>query len=164
LLISEVRIGGDKDVKSFSLGRIEQRAVRKLRPTQLKGGQHLMADQVPPQRRWRTLVEQNAHSDRGHRTARGMFEDRANLFERDARKPLDDLGQRGALFEILEEGRDGHTSTSEHPRSAHALRMPLHSGTRRPVNHLLLSRSYTLRIKIRRTRWAHDVPDISEQY
>src|SRR5687768_17174231 len=107
------------------------------------GGHDLVLDEMPPQWRWRTLVKKNPHSNRGHRTACGMLEHGANLVERDSRKPFDNIRQRGARFEILEQGSNRHAGTPEDPGSAHTLRIPLHRGTGRPVNHAIPVISYT---------------------
>ena len=47
-----------------------------------------------------------------------MFEDGANLFQRDAGKPLHELGNLSAVLEVLEQRGNGHARAAEHPSSA----------------------------------------------
>lgn len=50
-----------------------------------------------PQGNGRALVKQYARSSGSQRTSRSVFEDGANLFQRDARKPLNELGNLSTL-------------------------------------------------------------------
>ena len=64
-----------------------------------------------------------------------MLKNRANLLERNTRKPLDELRDQRAVLEVLEQGSNGYASSAEDPRSAHAFGIPFDGGTRGPMNH-----------------------------
>jgi hypothetical protein len=59
-----------------------------------------------------------------------MLKDGAHLFECDPRKPVDELCNLSATFEILKQRGDGDPRTTEHPRAADALGITLHSRAR----------------------------------
>ena len=126
LLVPEVRIGCDEDSKSTVLSGVEKFAVLQLRPAALVGGGDFVVRQMVPQGSWRALVEKDAHLRRDERTARRMLEYSANLLERDAWKPFDELPHRRSVFEIFKEGSDGHTSSAEHPDATDAIRVTLY--------------------------------------
>ena len=48
------------------------------------------------------MIEQKAHLNGGESAPRSVFQNRANLFMRDAGKPLDELRHECAVFEVLE--------------------------------------------------------------
>ena len=50
-----------------------------------------------------------------------MREDRDNVFACDARKPLQEIVDAGALFQILEQRTDWNAGAFEHPRTANLL-------------------------------------------
>lgn len=50
-----------------------------------------------------------------------------------ARKPLDELVQRGVVLQVLEERGDRHAGTREHPGAAHAVRMTIDFRTGWPI-------------------------------
>ena len=52
-----------------------------------------------------------------------MLQYRASLFKRDARKELDKLSDRNAVFEVLEQRRNRHTRATKDPGSADAIRV-----------------------------------------
>jgi len=64
-----------------------------------------------------------------------MFEDGANLFERDAGKPLHELGYLRAILKVLKQRSNGHTRATKYPRATDALRIPLNGCTSRPIYH-----------------------------
>src|SRR5689334_9944793 len=64
-----------------------------------------------------------------------MLQNRANLLKRNARKPIHELRDQSAVFEVFEQGCDRHASSAEDPSSAHAFRIPLDRGTRGPIDH-----------------------------
>lgn len=61
LLILEVRIRGDQDVESVTLGSIEQFAVGQCGPAHLKCGGHVMLCQRQSQWNRNALIEEDAH-------------------------------------------------------------------------------------------------------
>ncbi len=69
-----------------------------------------------------------AHSGSGQAAARCVFEHGTRLLQGHAGKPLDELRDLGAILEILEKRRDGHSRTAEHPRTAYALGVSFDSG------------------------------------
>lgn len=52
---------------------------------------------------------------------RSVFENGANLFKRDARKPLHKLGNLCAVLEVLKQRSDGHARAAKHPCSTNTL-------------------------------------------
>jgi hypothetical protein len=81
-----------------------------------------------------------------------MLENRANLLKRNTRKPLHELRDQSAVFEVLEQGCDRHAGSAEEPSSAHAFGIPLDGGTRGPIDHAVngttvLTRRLTLGIR-----------------
>ncbi len=70
-----------------------------------------------------------------HSIPRRMLQHGANLLQRDAREPLDELRHECAVFEVLEQRRHGYPRTAKHPNTAHALRVALDGWTGRPIDH-----------------------------
>lgn len=66
-----------------------------------------------------------------------MFENAANLRQRDAGKPLHVLVDRRILFEIFEQGSDRDARTTKHPGTADTLGIALDIGAGGPVDHAL---------------------------
>ena len=54
----------------------------------------------------------------------GVLKYLPHLFECDTTEPFDELGERSAIFEILEQRGHGHARTAKHPSAAK------HAGTR----------------------------------
>ena len=89
-----------------------------------------MPTEKAAQRNRRSLIEQDPHGlRRGECAAGGVFQHRAGLLQRDARKKRHYLADRHAVFKILEQCRDGHARAAEHPRSTHSLGVALYSRT-----------------------------------
>ena len=63
-----------------------------------------------------------------------MFEDGANLFQRDAGKPLHELDNLRAVLEVLEQRGNGHAHATEYPGSADPLGLPFNGGASRPID------------------------------
>ena len=82
------------------------------------------------------LVKQYAHYSSGsQRTSRRVFEHGANLFQRDAGKPLHELANLRTVLKVLKQRGNGHARAAEHPSSADPLGVPFNSGATRPINH-----------------------------
>ncbi len=75
------------------------------------------------------------YSSGSQRTSRRVFEHGANPFQRDARKPLHELGNLRTVLKVLEQRGNGHARAAEHPSSADPLGVPFNSGATRPINH-----------------------------
>lgn len=88
-----------------------------------------------PQRDRSTLVEQNAHLGRSQGAPLCVLQDSAHLLESHAGEPFDELRRQRTIFEILEQCCEGHTRTSEDPRSTDALRIALDCGAGGPIDH-----------------------------
>ncbi len=58
-----------------------------------------------------------------------MFEDGANLFKRDAGKPLNELGYLRAIFQVLKQRSKGHTRATKYSRATNAVRIPFNGWT-----------------------------------
>ena len=95
-----------------------------------------MLAQRLPQGNGRALVKQYAHYSSGsQRASRRVFEHGANLFQRDAGKPLHKLANLRAVLKVLKQRGNGHTRTAKYPSSADPLGLPFNSGATRPINH-----------------------------
>ena len=81
------------------------------------------------------LIKEDAHSGWGERTARSVLKYRADLFERDARKPLNKLRDWGAVLEILKQSRYRNSRASKNQRSADTIRVAFDDGTSGPIDH-----------------------------
>ena len=67
-----------------------------------------------PQGNGRALAKQYAHSSGSQRASRRVFEHGANLFQRDAGKPLHELGNLRAVLKVLKQRGNRHTRAAEH--------------------------------------------------
>ncbi len=56
-----------------------------------------------------------------------MLQHSTSLFGRNALEPLNELQDRGVVFEVLEQRRNGHPRPSEDPRAAQHGAIVLHS-------------------------------------
>ena len=63
-----------------------------------------MSDQMASKRRGRTLVEEDPDSDWRQSALCGVIEDDADLIQRDALKPFDEVEDGCAVFKVLEQG------------------------------------------------------------
>ena len=102
-----------------------------------------MLRQQQPEWRRSTLVEQYAYLGRSQSAARRMLQYGAYLLNGDAGKPFNELRYERAIFEVLEEGGDRHSSAVKHPSPAHALRIAFDSRACRPINHELNDTTHT---------------------
>ena len=125
LLIPKARVGRDKDFEAVLFSGVQQLTVLQRRPAALVSRRHFVVEQRLAQRDRSTLIEENAHSGGCQCTACRVFEDRANLVERDARKQREKLAHRNAILEIFKQGRYGHASASKQPSAAEASRIAL---------------------------------------
>lgn len=89
-------------------------------------GRHFVVRQRLPQWDGRALVEKYAHLSRSQCTPRSVLQDRTNLLERHARKPLYKLGHQRTVFKIFKQRCHRHAGTTEYPGAADALRVALH--------------------------------------
>ena len=64
-----------------------------------------------------------------------MLQYGANLLNSNAGKPLNELRYERAVFEVLEERRNRHSSTAKHPGPTHALRIAFDGRACGPINH-----------------------------
>ena len=94
-----------------------------------------MLRQELAKRRRCSLVKKYFHLRRRKGAARSVFEYRANLFQCYAGKPLDELGDRRAVLEVLEQRSDGHPRAAKNPSAAIAFSVAFHCITCRPINH-----------------------------
>ena len=101
-MVSEARVGRDKDLEAFALSRIEQLTILEHGPAAFISGRDFVLRQCFTQRDWCALVEKYAHSGRRQRAAGSMLQHGANLVERDAWKQLDKSSHLYAILEILE--------------------------------------------------------------
>lgn len=129
LLILQIQIGRDQHAETICLGSVEQLAILEPCPAALVGRGHVVFWQKLPQRRRRSLIEEDAHSSRGQGAERSVFEHGARLFESDSREPLDELRDGRAVFQVLEQGSDGDACPTKHPGATQAFGIALDSVT-----------------------------------
>ena len=67
------------------------------------------------------MIKEDFHLRWGQRASCRVLKHGAHLFERDARKPLNELINRSTVFKVLEQRRYGHARAAEHPGSAVSL-------------------------------------------
>lgn len=137
LLVLQVLIGRNEQGEIGVFGGLQQFSILQLCPSALERRIDGVASQELTERDRRALIEQNAQLRRRDSTARSMREDGPHLFERNARKPLEELMQRHVVFEILEQGRDGDTRATEQPRTAVPLVVLFDRIAGGPVDHTL---------------------------
>ena len=86
LLVSEARVGCDKNLEAFTFGYVEQLAILERGPAAFVSGGNVVLRQEFTQRNRCALIEKDTHSNWRQRAARSMLEDGANLVKRDAWK------------------------------------------------------------------------------
>ena len=64
-----------------------------------------------------------------------MFQDVTSLRQGNAGEPLNELMDRGILFQVFEECGNRNPRASENPSTTYAIRVALDIGTGRPINH-----------------------------
>lgn len=77
LLVFKVRISGDQNLEALALRSGEQRAVGQSGPAELIGCRDGVVAQVPSQRDWHTLIEQDTLSGESHGAASRVVQDGA---------------------------------------------------------------------------------------
>jgi hypothetical protein len=106
-------------------------------PVQLERNADLMCREVATKGSRGSLVGQDSHS-RDFQGLGRMFQHATGLLRRDARKPLQKVLDRRAIFNVLEQRGHGHASTAKNPRAADAISVALDGRARGPVNHYLM--------------------------
>jgi hypothetical protein len=64
-----------------------------------------------------------------------VLENSARLLDCYTREPSYEVRKLCAVFEVLKEGGDGHTSTTKYPSATHFLRITFYGRARRPIVH-----------------------------
>ena len=64
-----------------------------------------------------------------------MLEHDTGLLQGDAGKPIDELMNRGVVFEVLEERGHGYASAKKDPSAAHSGGVLLDNSAGRPIDH-----------------------------
>lgn len=136
LLVLEIPVRGQQNFEACLFSESDQLAVFQIRPSTLVGALNSMFRKFPAQRQGRPLVEEDLHLGGRERTPSRVFKNSLGLVDRHAGEPIDELMDRGVVFEVLEQRGDRNASPPEHPSSAHATWVALYSGARRPVNHV----------------------------
>lgn len=125
LLGPEVLIGSDKDLKALSRSCCQQFTIFQGASATLEHRFHLMRVQEFAQRYGRPLIKEYAHSGNLGRSQafRCMVEHRPHLLGRNAREPLNELGNLRPIFEILEKGADRDPRATKYPCATDTLRV-----------------------------------------
>lgn len=120
LLISDVFVRGDKNLKGSCFRCSQQLTVGQRIPTQVFRLLYRMARKERPKRCGRSVVEENEHlaANRSFEAASRKIQDACNLLSCQV-KPFHDFFYAGACFKILEDDGDGHAGTFEKPRAAY---------------------------------------------
>ncbi len=112
-------------MKACPFGPGNELTIAQARPATLACGFDFVSTQHVPQRCGSALIEQDAHSGSCQRTACGVVQDRAGLFQGDSREPLNELMDASVVFEVLEEGSDRNPRAAKDPDAADAVRVTL---------------------------------------
>ena len=72
-MVSEARVGRNKNLEAFALGRVKQLAILERGPAAFVRCRDFVLRQCFAQRDWRALIEEYAHSGRCQRAARGVL-------------------------------------------------------------------------------------------
>ena len=135
LLVLEIGVGGNKYLESVRFRRAQQVAILQRGPTKLISGGDTMTCERMPQRNRGSLVKQDTHLCSQQRGSGRVFQDVTRLRHGYAGKPLDELMNRGILFQVLEKCGNGNPRTAENPSTAYAVRVALDIGAGRPIDH-----------------------------
>ena len=103
LLVLEILVSGDKDLKTRLLCCGDEIAVLKLRPTLLVRCRYIMVNQRLAQRSWSALVKENLHSRSFESTPSCMLKYGARLLGGDAREPFNKVVKGCVVFKVLKE-------------------------------------------------------------
>ena len=104
LLILEVLVSANENIEPNLLHCGDERAILELRPSAFVGGFDIVPGQELPKRARCALIEKDLHLRRRQGTLRCMLQHSANLLRRDALEPLDEVIDRGAAFQVFEQG------------------------------------------------------------
>ncbi len=124
----EIGVGRHERREAITLCRVKQLTVLELRPPGLVCGSDLVLRQELTQGCRSALIEQNAHLRWGKRAPRSMLQHGANLFNSDAREPLDKLRDECAVFQVFKQSGYGHARTRKHPRATNAVGIAFNRG------------------------------------
>ena len=103
MLVLQVFVSGDKDLKPGLLRRGDEITVLKLRPALFVRCDHIMFNQRLAQRCRSTLIKENLHSGSFESTSSCMLKHSARLLRGHAREPFDEIVQRCVVFKVLKE-------------------------------------------------------------
>ena len=103
LLVLQVFVSGDKDLKPGLLRRGDEITVLKLRPALFVRCDQIMFNQRRAQRRWSPLIKENPHSGSFESTSSCMLKHGARLLRGNAREPFDEIVQRCIVFKVFKE-------------------------------------------------------------
>lgn len=134
LLVLQISVRGDKQFVSGLLRLGQHLTVLERAPTQFEGCGDLVVRQITAQWDGRTLIEKDTHLGRVQ-GLRDVLQYRAGLFAADSGEPLKKISELRSILQVLEQGGDGHPSTSKHPSSADSLRIAFDGSACRPIDH-----------------------------
>ena len=140
--MAQVAVRGDERIESC-LGRVEEGAVIECGPAHFMRGRDGVPSQRAPQGDGSALIEQNPHAQSLRARSRsrhcqatlGVLQHGLYLLARHTRKPLEEVIDARAVFEVLEEGLHRYARTSEEPFSADLAGQALHHRAVVPVEH-----------------------------
>lgn len=84
-----------------------------------------MVPECCAKRQWGSLFEKDTHLDGRVCAPGGVFKHGANLVFSDSWKPLDELRNRGSVFQVLEERRHRYAGSAKHPGATESFRITL---------------------------------------
>jgi len=153
-LIAQVFVGSNKGFE-ISFSRLEEGAVVKLRPAHLIGRRNGVISQCATQRRGSSLVKENSHArpaadpmrSRHSQTSLRVPQHKLHLFSRHAGKPLQEVIDSRAVFEVLEQRPDWYASGFEHPFATDFSGYAFNSRTLTPIKHNTILREAGLACK-----------------
>ena len=83
----------------------------------------------------RALIEENTHLCGSKRTSSGVIEYGTGLFQRNTRKPLDELRHEGTVLKILKKRGYRHAGAAKYPRATDTFRVSLNRRASGPIDH-----------------------------
>lgn len=109
LLVLEIGVRCQEDVKRLGLRGAQQIAVAETGPTAFVSSNNLVPYEGTPQWDGRSLIKQDTHSSRCECAAGSMLQYGTHLRQGHAREPLHELVHGATVFEIFEERRHRHS-------------------------------------------------------
>jgi hypothetical protein len=166
-LVAQVLVGSNEGFE-ISLSGLEEGAVVELSPAHLIGRGNGVISQRATQRRGSSLVKENSHAcpavdplrSRHRQTSLRVPQHELHLFARHARKPLQEVIDSRAVFEVLEQCPDRYTRVFEQPFATDFSPHAFNGRTLTPIKHNTILREAGLACKRARKGAKHALSQV----